>query len=68
MIPILSPNQASSWDRVARSAGIELATLMESAGRAAAAVVAQRYPHSLAGGVIVAAGPGHNGGDGWVVA
>ncbi|MBA3344817.1 MAG: NAD(P)H-hydrate dehydratase [Gemmatimonadales bacterium] len=68
MLPILSPDQSSSWDHVALSAGIELATLMESAGRAAAAVVAQRYPHALAGGVIVAAGQGHNGGDGWVVA
>jgi ADP-dependent NAD(P)H-hydrate dehydratase / NAD(P)H-hydrate epimerase len=68
MIPVLTPEQANSWDRLAASAGIELATLMESAGRAAAVVVASRYGHLLRTGVLVAAGPGNNGGDGWVLA
>jgi hydroxyethylthiazole kinase-like uncharacterized protein yjeF len=67
-IPVLTPEQANSWDQIAASAGIELATLMESAGRAAAVVVADRYAHLLRTGVLVAAGPGNNGGDGWVVA
>jgi NAD(P)H-hydrate epimerase len=67
-IPVLTPEQSNSWDRAAVSAGIELATLMESAGRSTAAVLAQRYGHVLRAGVLVAAGPGNNGGDGWVVA
>src|SRR5215203_4205987 len=41
---------------------------MESAGRATAAVLSDRYGHLLRTGVIIAAGPGNNGGDGWVVA
>ena len=68
MIPVLTPEQSNSWDRLALGAGIELATLMESAGRAVAVVLADRYPHLLRAGVLVAAGPGNNGGDGWVVA
>lgn len=68
MIPVLTPDQSNSWDRLAASAGVELATLMESAGRAAAVVVADRYSHLLRAGVLVAAGPGNNGGDGWVLA
>ena len=68
MLPVLSPQQSSSWDRQAVAAGIELATLMECAGRAVAAVAADRFAAALREGVLVAAGPGHNGGDGWVLA
>jgi NAD(P)H-hydrate epimerase len=68
MIPVLSPQQSAAWDATAVAGGVALATLMESAGRAAAAVLAARYAHRLRDGVLVAAGPGHNGGDGWVVA
>ena len=67
-IPVLTPEQSNNWDRLAVSAGVELATLMESAGRAVAVVLADRYPLLLRAGVLVAAGPGNNGGDGWVVA
>ena len=67
-IPVLSPPQCSAWDQAAASSGIALATLMESAGRAAAAVIAQRFPDRLQDGVLIAAGPGNNGGDGWVLA
>jgi hydroxyethylthiazole kinase-like uncharacterized protein yjeF len=67
-LPVLTPEQSNHWDRLAVSAGIELATLMESAGRAVAGVIANRFAHLLRGGVLIAAGPGNNGGDGWVVA
>ncbi len=68
MIPVLSPEQANSWDRLAASSGVDLATLMESAGRAFAALLADRFGQLLRAGVLVAAGPGNNGGDGWVAA
>jgi ADP-dependent NAD(P)H-hydrate dehydratase / NAD(P)H-hydrate epimerase len=68
MPPVLSPTQSAAWDATAVAGGIALATLMECAGRAAADVIAARYAHRLCDGVLVAAGPGHNGGDGWVVA
>jgi NAD(P)H-hydrate epimerase len=68
MIPILSPDQSAEWDAIAVAGGVALATLMESAGRAAAAVLAERHAHRLRDGVLIAAGPGHNGGDGWVLA
>jgi len=68
MIPVLSPDQSAAWDATAVGRGVPLATLMETAGRASATVLAQRYPHRLRDGVLVAAGPGHNGGDGWVLA
>ncbi len=68
LLPILSSAQATDWDRRAESGGIALATLMDAAGRAAAEVIATRFPDRLAGGVLVAAGPGNNGGDGWVLA
>jgi len=67
-IPVLSPEESNAWDQLAVSAGIELATLMETAGRAVTAVLADRYAHLLRIGVLVAVGPGNNGGDGWVVA
>ncbi|HKU60391.1 MAG TPA: NAD(P)H-hydrate dehydratase [Gemmatimonadales bacterium] len=68
MLPILTPEQSAAWDNAAGQAGIALATLMETAGRAVAAVIAARYPTRLADGVLIAVGPGHNGGDGWVLA
>jgi len=68
MLPVLTPDQSAAWDRKAVGAGIELATLMECAGRAVLAVVAQRFASRMGEGVLIAAGPGHNGGDGWVVA
>jgi NAD(P)H-hydrate epimerase len=68
MIPVLTPEQSNNWDSRAVAAGIELATLMENAGRAAAVVLANRYGNLLPAGVLVAAGPGNNGGDGWVIA
>jgi NAD(P)H-hydrate epimerase len=67
-IPVLSPADSAAWDHDANQAGILPATLMECAGRAAAAVIAARFRTNLSGGVIVACGTGNNGGDGWVLA
>src|SRR5207245_10007219 len=41
---------------------------METAGRAVAQVLVDAMPDALTGGVLIAAGAGNNGGDGWVVA
>ncbi len=68
MLPVVTPEQSVAWDRKAEAAGIELATLMECAGRATLAALAPRFAARLADGVLIAAGPGHNGGDGWVLA
>ena len=68
MLPVLTPEEAAAWDHRATELGVPLATLMESAGRAVLAVIAGRYPETLRAGVLVAAGTGHNGGDGWVLA
>jgi hydroxyethylthiazole kinase-like uncharacterized protein yjeF len=68
ILPVLTPEQSNSWDELAVAAGIDRATLMECAGRATAVILADRYAHLLRAGVLVAAGPGNNGGDGWVIA
>lgn len=67
-IPVITPTQSAAWDEAAESAGIARATLMESAGRASAAVLAAHYGAAIGNGVLVAAGAGNNGGDGWVLA
>ena len=68
LLPVLSPLQSAAWDARAERDGIALATLMEAAGRAAATVLLREFPHAARQGVLVAAGTGHNGGDGWVLA
>jgi hydroxyethylthiazole kinase-like uncharacterized protein yjeF len=67
-IPVLTPEQSAEWDRRTAAAGIALVTLMDAAGRAAAQTMAARFPDRISGGVLVATGPGNNGGDGWVLA
>jgi NAD(P)H-hydrate epimerase len=68
LIPVLTPAQSALWDQRAAAAGIAGETLMNAAGRAAAAVLAARHGPALRGGALVAAGTGNNGGDGWVLA
>src|SRR2546423_4773266 len=59
---------AAAADAAAIAAGIPSRALMQRAGAAAAAEMALRFPEQLEQGVVVATGPGNNGGDGWVVA
>ena len=68
MVPVVSAPQAAARDRAAIAAGVPSRALMQRAGAAAAGEICRRYGARLAGGVAVYAGPGNNGGDGWVVA
>ncbi len=69
VVPVLGASEAAEWDRLAREfAKLPSRVLMESAGRAIAAIVARDYGSRLADGVIVVCGRGNNGGDGYVAA
>ena len=68
-IPVLSASEAAAWDSAARTQyRVPSRVLMETAGRAVAQVLVDAMPDALTGGVLIAAGAGNNGGDGWVLA
>jgi len=68
-IPVLSASEAAAWDGAARTQyRVPSRVLMETAGRAIAQVLVAELPDATTGGVLVAAGAGNNGGDGWVIA
>lgn len=67
-VAVLDARAASEHDAAAISAGVPSRALMQRAGAAAASEIVRRHAHRLESGVVVAAGPGNNGGDGWVVA
>ena len=68
-IPVLSASEAAAWDSAARTQyRVPSRVLMETAGRAVAQVLVAEVPEALTGGVLIAAGAGNNGGDGWVLA
>jgi NAD(P)H-hydrate epimerase len=68
-IPILSATQAAAWDGVARTQfRIPSRVLMETAGRAVAQVLVREFPDARTRGILIVAGAGNNGGDGWVLA
>jgi NAD(P)H-hydrate epimerase len=65
-VPVLTADEMRAWDEHAiRSLGVPEPVLMESAGRAAAAVIHRLHP---VGRVVCAVGSGNNGGDAVVVA
>jgi ADP-dependent NAD(P)H-hydrate dehydratase / NAD(P)H-hydrate epimerase len=71
-IPVLSAAEAAAWDSMARTQyRVPSRVLMETAGRAVAQVLLAEFPlvrEKTGGGVLIAAGAGNNGGDGWVLA
>ena len=67
-VRVVGAEEAGAADRRAIDAGIPSRALMQRAGAAAATEIALRFPRRLHRGVAVYAGPGNNGGDGWVVA
>jgi NAD(P)H-hydrate repair Nnr-like enzyme with NAD(P)H-hydrate epimerase domain len=66
MIELLTNAEMSNADRLAGEGGRSGVELMENAGRAVAGWVAARHPDQS--GISVLAGPGNNGGDGFVTA
>lgn len=68
MIPILTPDASRDWDARAVASGRPLRMLMETAGRGVALAAFDEFADLLPRGVLVAAGSGGNGGDGWVAA
>jgi ADP-dependent NAD(P)H-hydrate dehydratase / NAD(P)H-hydrate epimerase len=69
VLPVLSATEAAAWDSAARTQyRIPSRVLMETAGRACVQVLRRELPSSVTGGVVIAAGAGNNGGDGWVMA
>ena len=66
MFELLTSVEMAEADRLAIAGGIAGSELMESAGRAVAEAVAGRHPSGSR--IVVVAGPGNNGGDGFVAA
>ena len=66
MIELLTPTEMATADRKTIESGTPGIELMENAGRGVADVVAKIAPNSNR--IIVLAGPGNNGGDGFVAA
>src|SRR4051812_47760649 len=65
---VVSASESAERDRAAIESGTPSRVLMERAGTAAAREIERRYAERLRSGAVVFAGPGNNGGDGWVVA
>src|SRR5215471_2415228 len=66
---LLSAAQSRELDRLSQQKyGIDSYALMTNAGDAVARTIARRWPEAMAHGVLVVAGKGNNGGDGFVAA
>jgi hydroxyethylthiazole kinase-like uncharacterized protein yjeF len=67
-VRVTTAAQAAEIDSRAIASGTSSYDLMAAAGRAAATIIRERFADACARGVTVFAGPGNNGGDGYVVA
>ena len=67
-VAVVDAATAAACDAAAIGAGIPSRALMQRAGAAAAALIAEQFATRVMDGVLVATGPGNNGGDGWVIA
>ncbi|MCF3946757.1 NAD(P)H-hydrate dehydratase [Acidiphilium iwatense] len=65
MEPLFTPREMAAIDAAAPNRGTASLDLMENAGRAVTRAILRRYPPCR---VLVLAGPGNNGGDGYVAA
>jgi NAD(P)H-hydrate epimerase len=65
---VASASETVACERATMANGVTSAELMSRAGQSAAREIQSRCSEMLSDGVIVYAGPGNNGGDGWVVA
>ncbi|MGH7646479.1 MAG: NAD(P)H-hydrate epimerase, partial [Gemmatimonadaceae bacterium] len=68
LLSVTSARESAARDSAAIALGVPSRALMQRAGAAAAGEIARTFGAELAHGVVVFAGPGNNGGDGWVVA
>jgi hydroxyethylthiazole kinase-like uncharacterized protein yjeF len=68
LVRVTTAAEAAALDARAIEAGTPARVLMQRAGEAAAAEIERAYPDVAGATVNVYAGPGNNGGDGWVVA
>jgi NAD(P)H-hydrate epimerase len=65
---VASATETVEWERATIESGTSSSQLMRRAGEIAARLITSEFADALARGVLIHAGPGNNGGDGWVVA
>lgn len=65
---VASADETIASERATIESGTPSAELMRRAGRAASEVISSRYERWARSGIVIYAGAGNNGGDGWVVA
>jgi len=67
-VAVVDAAGAMACDHAAIASGIPSRALMQRAGAAVASELVLRFGDIVERGIVVATGPGNNGGDGWVVA
>ena len=67
-VAVVDAAGAMACDHAAIASGIPSRALMQRAGAAVAAELVLRFGDVVERGIVIATGPGNNGGDGWVVA